>query len=315
MRKKNKIGDATPWTLIIGISFLIAGFIVVLYFLGVFNFGETKDDELCHESVLLRSTHDLTTYAVPLDCKTGYLCISADGTCESMTSPTIKKVTEVSDVYKILGEEMTNCWWMFGEGNVKYVSEQVTSELYCSICDQIGFDDSLKTLFSNGNISKASLYGYLAVNNVSGEDTTYLNYLLGTSTSQEITRLLKQDSSDYGKLDLTFGNIVVGKRYFVVMGVFNDISAWKTAVTAGLGGAALVAGSVIVIAATAGAVLPAVPFIIAFIAGGTAGSTQGYLIAVGTKGNTGKDYLSPSIIEANSEDYNKLQCVDVVTLS
>jgi hypothetical protein len=315
IKKLNKKGEDSLSPTIIGVIILAASFVIILLFVLVINPTKTSDEAVCHNSVLTRSTGVLPADTIPLNCKTNYICISKDGSCEKMTSPEVMKVNTINDIYSVLATQMADCWWMFGEGKLNYVKKDTESQLYCSICSQVSFDDSVKKIIPSGQINKANLYDYLSYNNVSGKDISYLDYLVGVKNSQDIKNYLRQDNSNIGKVNINFGNINLSKQYFIVMGVFSDISKWKVALETGIGGAAIVAGSIILIAATAGAALPAIPFIIATVAGGAAGSTGGYLIATGTKGESGQDFLSPTIIEINSEDYTKLECKNVNTLA
>ena len=59
-----------------------------------------------------------------------------------------KKVKTETEVYGILADEMADCWWMFGEGKVNYVGKDLPEkQLYCSICSQLAFDNSLEEIF------------------------------------------------------------------------------------------------------------------------------------------------------------------------
>jgi hypothetical protein len=312
--KKNRRGDDKTTALIVTFIVLIVSFIIILYFIFVLNPAKTSTETICHNSVLTRSAGVLPAESIPLNCKTDYICLSKDGTCERMTGPEIIKTNTLIDVYDALAEQMAKCWWMFGEGKLNYLGKEVEPQLYCSICSQVAFDNSLNNIFPSGKISKANFYDYLAYNKVSGKDINYLDYLVGAKSSQDIKNYLKQDNPDLGKIDIAFGNMSLEKQYFVMMGQFSDVAVWRKALGFGAAGATIVAG-VILIVATGGAALPTLPFIIAVSSGFVAGTTGGYFIAMSVKGESGLDYISPTIIEANSEDYNKLQCADIKTLA
>jgi hypothetical protein len=320
MKKINKRGEMTT-ALIVTLIVLIASFITILVFLFVLNPTETSDDSVCHNAVLTRSAGVLPKETIPLNCKTDYICLSKDGSCEKMTNPKIIKVKTKEEVYKSLAEEGANCWWMFGEGKADYIGDKFSSDLYCSICSQVAFDDSLSSLFainpslisranlgipqnaSNFLIKREDFYEYLASTNISGKGITYLDYFLGLQTSKLISEALKSNSYDFGYIDIE-------KQHFIMMGEFSKVGFWQDLLI-GMGKGLLLF-----------LVLP-IPLV-----GGPAGiglvvstvynpfnKKAGYMIGTIMLGESGHTYLTPAIIEANSEDYNKLQCADIKTLA
>jgi hypothetical protein len=316
--KKGEISTAMIVTFII----LIASFIIILYFYFMLNPAKAANNEVCHNSVFTRSAGVFPKETIPLNCKTSYVCISKDGSCESMTNPEVEKVNTIYDVYHSLAEQMANCWWMFGEGRANYIGDKFTSELYCSICSQVSFDDSLEKVIpkvvtesspeaagagatkiytSTWEINKTDFYNYLSNTNVSGKGITYLNYMLGLQNAQQIRDVLKANNYDFGTINLE-------KQQFIVMGEFSRVSTFNN-VLLGIGKGILLF-----------AVLP-IPVVGGPLAMGIVASTlmtdsgyKGYMIGMVMTGESGQGYLSPTIIEANSEDYSKLQCADVKTL-
>jgi len=301
---KNKNAEITTEQ-IVTLSVIILSLIIILYFILTANLGKVSEQEICHTSVVTRSAGFLTQQTIPLNCKTEYVCITKDGTCEGMNSPEIVKVQNIDDIYKTLADQMANCWYTFGEGKLNYVGSGLTSNLYCSICSQIGFDNS--AYLPKNEIDEKDFYNYLATTNDSGKGETYLEYLVGLQSSKAIEDALKSENSN-------FGTIRLDKQYYIVMGIFNKISSlqWFAA------GAAVGGGTMIALALTpftGGVSLASLPVIIA-IAGGTgAGAAAGYFIGTSITGTSGQQFLSPTIIQANSDDFNKLKCTSVNTLS
>lgn len=264
---------------------LIVSFIIILFLIFRLGIGSTSDSQVCHNSVVTRSSGVLPKESSPLNCKTQYLCVSQDGSCDEMTSPQIQKVKTADDVYKILADNMANCWWMFGEGKLNYVGSEFTSNLYCSICYQVGFDKSVNSIFRNGVIGKKDFYNYMANNNASQESESYLQYLNGIKDANSIQQTLTNGKASFGEIDIS-------KQYYVVMGISSQVGTGQwAAVGAGLG--FLVGGP------------------IGLIVGG-AGS---YLLGTTVSGISGHQYLSPTLIEANSADFNSLNCSSIKTLS
>ena len=119
---KTKKAELTTQQIVI-LIILIVSFAILLYFFLRLNLQKETDSELCHNSVIMRSKALISESSVPLNCKTSYVCITADGTCESMTNPEIIKVKTKDELFNSLAEEMRNCWWMLGEGKVDYVGK------------------------------------------------------------------------------------------------------------------------------------------------------------------------------------------------
>ena len=233
--------------------------------------------------------------AAQFNCKTSYVCITEDGSCESMSGThETKKAKNKEDVYDVLANEMADCWWMFGEGKIDYLGNELLPALYCSICSQIAFDDSIKKIFPDEEINKRQFYEYLGLKKTS-TDTSYLEYITGFKTIQEMKDTLTKKGLDFGSL-----NVNPDKQSYIVMGAYTkvDIPLWIA-----IGGAV---GLAVIL--TGGGILP---FLL--ISGG--GGTAGYFIGTFIEGQSGNAYMTPSIVEANSEDFNKLNCKDIKTLA
>jgi hypothetical protein len=293
MKNNKKKGEMTTEQIVLLIV-LIVSFAVILFFLFRLNLGKTTDQEACHNSVALRGSGVLPKESVPLNCKTQYICISKDGSCESMTSPQIEKAKTKDEVYSLLANHMADCWWMFGEGKLNYVKDQLTGNLYCSICSQVAFDNSID-FFSNNEIDQKDFYTYLAKTNLSGKDTSYLEYLTGLNNVAAIEGT-----------SFKFEQISLNKQQYIVMGIINQVgvATWiGTGIAAGVG----IALAVI----TGGASIPAT---VAILGGATVGGAAGYFAGTTIKGESNQEFLTPVIVEANSDKFNALKCQAIKTL-
>ena len=296
---KNKKGELTTQQIVM-LIILITSFIVILFFIFRLDLGKTTEKEICHNSVIMRGNSILGKTSPPLKCYRSYVCITEDGSCESMTNPEIKEVETKDDIYEVLAEEMAECWWMFGEGKINYVGEDMFSKLYCSICSQIAFDDSSVKIFPTGEIKKEEFYIYLNNNNYS-EDEKYLTYFYGTNDLAKIQDGLK-------KQNINFGSIEITKQYFVLMGITSEIDklSWIAAVGGAIALTPLVGG---------GWLLGGLTAINTAVIGGGAGAIGGSVLAFVIRGASGNDYIPPTIIEANSKAFDELGCKDITTLS
>jgi len=227
-----------------------------------------------------------------------------------MTNPEIIKVKTKEEVYATLADEMATCWWMFGEGKFDYVGKNFwKKENYCSICDQISFDNSLKKIseFKEGRIDKDDVYDYLAKTQYS-EKQTYSDYLFGTNDLNALKTALSKNQN----AEVNFGTIDFEKQYYVMMGITSEVSGrvWKLA-TAGV---VTVAGIFIpgVGWTWAGAIVGA-----AIIGGGEYGALQGpEILSIAVEGDgVPNTFMAPTIVEVNSEELKALNCDSITTLS
>ena len=304
--KMKKKAELTTQQIVI-LVILITSFIVILILLFRLNLGGETDKEICHNSVIMRGNSVLPKDTVSLNCKTNYICITKDGSCEQMTK--IEKVKTKEDVYKVLADEMADCWWMFGEGKVNYIGKGFTKSLYCSICSQIAFDDSLREIdsFEDGKINNKEFYNYLVKEKVPGKDIKYSEYLYGFNNLKEFEEELGRQNKDFGEIDLD-------KQYCVLMGIYNEVSVTRWALSLAGAGGLFVAGAILS-PFTGGASLLTTTGIIATTMGTMAGGVTGTFVGVTVKGLSGDEYLPPTIIEFNQETFNNLKCEDIKTLA
>lgn len=310
-KTKNKIlnfsrkGEMTTEQIVVMIV-AIASFAVILYFLAALGMGENTEDELCRNSVAQRASMDKVPGAdiesIPLNCKRSYVCLTEDGSCEDMYKPEIMKVKTENDVYEVLADELADCWWMFGEGKINYVGEDLFGDLHCSLCSQIAFDDSVKEIFPSGEFSENKFYESLKKMNKTN-DKTYFEYLFITSDSEEF---FKQD----------FGNIKLDSQYYTLIGITSDVSEWGWIAGVGIGAAVVVGAiafaplAVIGLGTSAGIV----GSLVSAGAAGTVGAVgTNYVIAPIVKGWSGNDFISPTLIEVNSEEFKKIKCEEITT--
>jgi len=308
MNKKGELTTKQIVTLVI----LIISFSVILFLLFRLDLGEETNKELCHNSVVMRGNSALPSDSFPLKCETKYLCITEDGSCEGMTNPDIEKVKDVNEAYEVLASEMVDCWWMFGEGKINYASKDWSPNLYCSLCDQIVFDDSLKTnIFNSEQFEEKEFYEYLEKNNLPNSDKSYLRYLTGVTDVDEFEKELK-------KKDIYFKTINLDSQYYLLTGIYSKISALRWA---GVGAAAGAVVAGVVLAVPSGGTsliftLKGMAFIgLGAAVGGTGGASSGEYLGTVISGESGNDYYMPTLIEANSEGFKKLKCEDIKTLA
>jgi hypothetical protein len=301
--KTNKKGELTTQQIVL-LIILILSFAIILYFLFQLNLGKESEKEICHNSVVLRGNTGLAKEGFNLNCKREYVCITKDGSCEQMTSPTLEKVKSVDEVYEVLANEMADCWWMFGEGKVDYVGKDFfKKDNYCSICSQVAFDDSLKEEIGN-EISKDEFYKYLSETNIS-QDQTYAEYLFKTNDISELKRQSSEDES------ATFGTIELDKQYFNVMGITSELKGtfWKGVIGAAVGiGIVVFTPFTVPVGITVGALV--------FSASEAGEYFPPEILAITVEGDgVDNEFMAPTIVEADSDKFKALNCYDIKTLA
>ena len=207
-----KRGELTSQQLVT-IIILIISFAVILILIFKLNLGQESDKEICHNSVVMNSKSKNPFISGALDCKTNYVCISGGGKCENFNpSNTIKidinqgKEKVKNDIMKAVANEMSDCWWMFGEGKVDYVGfdlgNKITGNLACSLCSIIGFDEKIQNdeKLKEG-INYEQFYNYLeSTEKENGKN--YLSYLYGVQTFEKVEEMIQinpQEQIDFKK--------------------------------------------------------------------------------------------------------------------
>ncbi len=300
----SKKGELTTQQIVL-LIILIMSFAVILYFLFQLNLGKESEKEICHNSVIMRGNVGLVQDSISLNCQREYICIAKKGNC-GMVNPVVEKVENLDEIYEVLANKMADCWWMFGEGKIDYVGKDLfIKDNYCSICSQIAFDDSLNDFegIENNQISKDELYDYMSQNKISNSEETYTEYLFGTNDLEELKRQSSEDES------ASFGTIDLGEQYFSVMGITSELKGrvWKVVAGTGIAvvglfagytWAGLIAGAIVYTASEVGEYFP--PEIIAITVEGD---------------GINNEFMAPTIIEANSDKFEALNCYDINTLA
>ena len=310
--KKSKKGELTTQQIVL-LIILIMSFIVILYFLIKLNVGPSGEKEICHNSVVMKGNPVLSKGDISLNCQRTYVCLTKDGSCEQMTNPNIKEVETFEETYRVLADEMADCWWMFGEGKVDYVGDKLKQDNYCSICSQVAFDDSIKEIpeFSSGKINQDEFYDYLAKTPVSEGNINYAEYFFGTN---DITALKADvlNSKNNSKGIGTFGTINLNEHYFVMMGITSEIG--KTYKLIGIG--VIVLAFLTPVGWVGGAIIAGTGAGVVVAGEDIASLFEPKIAAVMVEGDGVKNgFMAPTIIEARAEAFDLLNCRDIVSLT
>jgi hypothetical protein len=207
-KTKNKKAEVTTHQVVL-IIILIISFVIILYFLFRLNIGELTDKEICYNSVVLSSKNKITG---GLDCSTSYACVSGGGECEEFSYDYKKEVNAENkeELMKAIADEMADCWWMFGEGELDYLGwrDKALPHIFCGLCASIKFDDEAM----KQKISFSEFYNYLNEINKT-EDYSYFEYFYYPNSVEG----LKQKLSGIG-FDTDSNFINDDSRYSIITG-------------------------------------------------------------------------------------------------
>lgn len=207
MFEKNKFGELTT-TQIVTLIILILSFVVIIIFISRLNLQEDSKREICKSSVILAGKDPLNKN---VNCETSYVCITKGEKCQGISPDrTIKidsKTLEKTQILKAVADELSDCWMMFGEGNVKYVQNSITGSYsyHCAVCSIIKFGDSFS---SSSLIISNELTVYLE-SEKKDSTQTYASYLYRKTKISDIS-----NGRMYPIPDINFN-----KKYAIITGI------------------------------------------------------------------------------------------------
>ncbi|MEK6840885.1 MAG: hypothetical protein AABX79_02940 [Nanoarchaeota archaeon] len=198
--------------MLIGMIILIASFIIILLLIFRLNLGGTTDAEICRNSLVLRDK-PLGDFVSSIDCKTSYLCVSGGGDCEVTASEKfVVDPKNKEEIMKILADEMSSCWWQFGEGKIDFRANprEGGTAITCAVCSLVNFKDIPQ---EEETISYAEFYNYLRTTQKI-KSQTYLQYLYS------------ENNLDFLSEDYLNNNLELNKQYFILTAITKD-SIWS----------------------------------------------------------------------------------------
>ncbi len=228
-KRVNKRGELTSRQIVI-IVILIISFAVIMLFYFRFDWKSETDKELCYNSVVNRGLIPVGKEMTSLNCKTQQICLTMGGECLDAPSNAKEiKVKNEEEIIKEIANEMYDCWWMMGSGEINYAAGLDYKTVYCAICSNIYFDEEIQKQSSTINYGK--LYSYLASENIPNKKQTYAEYLYDTNNLQEIGKkeIAKRRS-------LFSANIETNKHYAIVTGIMEEETMAKLVKDAAIGG-------------------------------------------------------------------------------
>lgn len=203
--KKSKMGKkgkskraALSIKFIIILAILLLGFAVILFIFSQYNWKGEIDKKACHQSVIYKASapeiKDKKILELPLNCKTEKFCITANwffkGNCdddflgEEYKTKRISKNEENWDdeINQIIADELYDCWWMMGQGQVQIYSRDWSKndeKRVCNICSRIAFD---KELQEELKLVRGTTK-YLTTHKIPDSDITYWQFLTNSNSN------------------------------------------------------------------------------------------------------------------------------------
>jgi len=204
---------------IVGLIILIISFAVILIFIFALDLSGTTRKEVCHNSVILKGKSE--GLVGELDCRTNYVCISGGGKCEGIPVTETRKVDadNKTQIMQAIAEEMRDCWWMFGEGEINYVGSVLGS--HCAICSTIKFDDKVRDKTSVDPISTREFYQFLETP-MKKKTISYLTYLYEVRNLEKFLDKFEEAKEKYNANP----PIETREKYLVITGLDENFEAW-----------------------------------------------------------------------------------------
>lgn len=216
-----KHGELTTQQLIT-IIILIVSFSVILFFIFRMNLQENvSNKEICRNSVVMAGNSLNPVTAKTLDCRTSYICVSGGEKCSGFSETDIIEIdlTKTAEIknqtMKAIADEMSDCWWMFGEGKVDFIPFDTNFMSYhCGICSVINFAPDVQKENPKG-VSYKEFYDYL--NQMKKDDV--MSYMIYLYNLADLDSLKSSNAIKFPKaVEIDFGrNIDLSQKYNVMI--------------------------------------------------------------------------------------------------
>ncbi len=181
----NKKGeDSTTWTIITAILIILAFAGLFVWIGGGFKTfaGGATDTEICRLSVLQKAKYKIGETPIldtDLRCPTKNLNILY-GKDEKIRGEENIVAKSQNDVKRAIADEMFDCWYKFGNGEVDFVKGRfdLGDDKTCFVCTDIRFGKNLVSSTAIGNRID-NFEDYLSQTGIPGRDITYWEYFGG----------------------------------------------------------------------------------------------------------------------------------------
>lgn len=188
----------------------LAGFIIVLYFLGMLDFSGYAEDEICELSILTRATAPAAAQNfVPLKCTTKKICLTKKlfGECSDFAGEKdverVRLPNKAEDAARKIEEVNANakydCWKRTKQGKLDLTGNFWTElglsqgQSTCIICSRIAIDkDSFSGEELAETLKQVNINNYMETHNVPGSEKTYVQIFTNSGAS----RLTAVEESD-----------------------------------------------------------------------------------------------------------------------
>jgi len=197
----------------------LAGFIILLYFLGMLDFSSYAGDEVCKLSVLTRATTPATAQNfVPLKCSTKKICLTKAffGECKEFAGEKNVERVRLPDDFDAAARKIEeananakyDCWRMMGEGKLDLFGnfwevlglDSEMGQSTCIICSRIAIDkDSFSEKELDDILGQVDINNYMETRQVPGSELTYVQAFSNSGTSNLVA---VQENADNTKEEI-----------------------------------------------------------------------------------------------------------------
>lgn len=257
MQKRGEITSSK----IVGILLIVAGFIVVVFFLvSILNLGGQTEDEVCRTSILTRATApEATQRYLPLKCTTKKICLTtSNGICSQFIGEKNVETIKISSkpekgakqINEIFANQMFDTFSITGRGNLD-ISSGATKDISNIITDYLSVSEKKPICYihsrvalapdlqANSNILReVDPTEYMRTEQVPGSSLTYLQ----TFTDRQINAY----PSDFENNLLTDNPTTTPEIAFMFTQVLvEDETPWNEALKKGMGTGITIGGTLL----------------------------------------------------------------------
>lgn len=215
--------DSTTWTIITAILIILAFAGLFVWIGGGFKTfaGENTERDICRLSALQKAKYQVGQKQLldaDLICPTRNVNI-LDRKDEKINGEINIIAKNQDDVKSAIADEMYDCWYKFGNGQVDFATNSDFFRLYgdkvCLACSDIRFGNNLLSSTAIGNRID-HFEDYLANTKVPGRDITYWEYFGGRLDSDKPEINIKLDEPQV----VVYNVVKQGtfKKFFVLSG-------------------------------------------------------------------------------------------------
>ncbi len=302
---------------LISIILLIATIAILFFFYYYFDWKENINDEICHQSIVERSTFNVGPIEIgkniPLKCETKKYYLYSDKNNIGFVEKDSKRIkldknsdNSKNEIIELVSEEIYNSHSIVGQGKLDFMPHSFSEKNYCLILSKFSFQEEV--MVDLGNIKYSDIFGYMK-NKKDSENNNYYDFVYEGTDLDSLIMASSESSSDQENILLSspFSNEFSDYVLIVQMMPESTMLAWLKAATGGIaaGGIPLVASQLIFGTTPIGFSLNVFGAVALLIYSDNHPASRD---CEGERCNF--NYIPPAIVPFNSEILTKIGCYD-----